>query len=164
MQSKDIAIRALFTAFVCVATMVLVVPIPATGGYFNLGETVIYIAAMLFGGVVGGFVGGIGSALADLLLGFSAFAPITLVVKGIEGFVVGTIAYKKKTLQYKVIALSCGGVVLVLGYFLAEVYLFGYPAALSEIPLNVLQFVSGAVLSLIIVNAIEKHKLFDKFF
>jgi len=42
-----LALAAVFAALVCVATLALVISIPATSGYFNLGETVIYIAALL---------------------------------------------------------------------------------------------------------------------
>nr|HOP09611.1 ECF transporter S component [Candidatus Methanofastidiosa archaeon] len=85
MQSRDIAIRASFTALVFIATAIIPpIPIAATGGYFNFGETAIYITAFLFGGITAGFAGGVGSALADLYLGFGSFAPITFVVKGVE--------------------------------------------------------------------------------
>ncbi|MHC1604556.1 MAG: ECF transporter S component [Candidatus Methanofastidiosia archaeon] len=155
MNSREIAIRASFTALVCVATIVLVVPIPATGGYFNLGETAIYIAAMLFGGITGGFVGGVGSAMADLLLGFGAFAPITLVVKGTEGFIVGKIS-REKSKKARIIALTMGGAILVFGYFIFESYMWGFPAAMQELPFNFLQFASGAVISLAVVTTLEK--------
>lgn len=62
-----IAATAVFPALVCVVTLVFVVGIPATNGYFNVGETVIYIAALSFGPYVGAFAGGIGAAIADLI-------------------------------------------------------------------------------------------------
>jgi len=46
-QITKLAIAAVFAALVCIATIIFTVPIPATSGYFNLGETVIYIAALL---------------------------------------------------------------------------------------------------------------------
>ena len=88
-RSLPIALTAVFTALVCVATMMFVLYVPATEGYFNLGETMVYTTAILFGPYVGAIAGGLGSALADLLLGFSIYAPATLVIKGAEGFIVG---------------------------------------------------------------------------
>lgn len=49
----QIAIAAIFAALVAAATLTFVIPIPATSGYFNLGEALIYVAALLFGPVVG---------------------------------------------------------------------------------------------------------------
>ena len=34
-----LAVAAVFAALVCVVTLALVISIPATSGYFNLGET-----------------------------------------------------------------------------------------------------------------------------
>ena len=83
-----LAIAAVFAALVWVATMAFTVSVPATSGYFNIGETVIYVAAMLFGPFVGAFAGGVGAAFADVLVAFP-FAPGTLVIKGLEGAIVG---------------------------------------------------------------------------
>jgi uncharacterized membrane protein len=90
MDSRAVAGAAVFTAFVAVATMSFALAIPATpSGYFNLGEVMVYIAALLTGPYVGAFSGGVGSMLSDLALGASNYAPGTLVIKGAEGFVVG---------------------------------------------------------------------------
>ena len=83
------AITAISTALVCVATMAFTIYVPATRGYFNLGETMVYTTAILFGPYVGAIAGGLGSALADLLLGYPFYAPATLVIKACEGFLVG---------------------------------------------------------------------------
>ncbi|RLE63491.1 MAG: hypothetical protein DRN53_02115 [Thermoprotei archaeon] len=79
-------------SLVCIATMALTVYVPATRGYFNLGETMVYTVAILFGPYIGALAGGIGSALADLLLGYAHYAPATLVIKAVEGLVVGYLA------------------------------------------------------------------------
>ena len=49
----------------------------------------VYTTAILFGPLVGAFAGGIGSMFADLFLGYSHFAPATLIIKGLEGAIVG---------------------------------------------------------------------------
>ena len=88
------AITAMMTALVCVATMAFTIYVPATKGYFNLGETMVYTTAILFGPYVGAVAGGLGSALADLLLGYPFYAPATLVIKACEGFLVGWLTRK----------------------------------------------------------------------
>lgn len=158
MQSRDVALRASFTALVFIATAIIPpIPISATGGYLNFGESVIFISALLFGGVTGGFAGGVGAALADLALGFGSFAPITLVVKGVEGYLVGVIG-QGAPMRRRLLAVIVGGVVLVTGYFIFEVALFGFPAALAEVPFNVLQAVVGIIISLSVVRTLERRK------
>jgi uncharacterized membrane protein len=88
-KSSQIALTVVFTALVTAATMVLSVYFPLTRGYFNLGETMVYLSALVGGPFVGAFAGGVGSALADILLGYNAFAPGTLVIKAAEGAVAG---------------------------------------------------------------------------
>lgn len=90
----NLAVTAVFTALVCVATMIFSIYVPATHGFFNIGESMVFLSAILFGPFVGGFAGGVGSMLADLLLGYPHYAPATLVVKACEGAVVG--ALKKR--------------------------------------------------------------------
>lgn len=53
-----LAIATVFAALVCIATIAFTVSVPATSGYFNIGETIIYVAALLFGPFVGAFAGG----------------------------------------------------------------------------------------------------------
>ena len=92
LNSKEIAAMGVFTAFVAAATMVVSVYVAATNGYFNVGEIMVYTSAILMGPIVGGFAGGVGSMIADVSLGYTVYAPGTLVIKGIEGFIVGYLA------------------------------------------------------------------------
>ncbi len=85
---------ALSTALVTAATIVFTVYVPATRGYFNLGETMIYFTALFFGPLVGAFAGGVGSALADVILGYHIYAPATLLIKAAEGWAAGYLALK----------------------------------------------------------------------
>jgi uncharacterized membrane protein len=97
MSPFDLAVTAVFTALVCVVTMAFSIYVPATEGFFNVGESMVFLSALLFGPFVGAFAGGVGSALADLILGFPHYAPATLIIKACEGAIVGTL--KKRNLQ-----------------------------------------------------------------
>src|SRR4030042_587404 len=84
-----LALAAIFGALVAAVTVSFVIPIPATSGYFNLGEALIYTAALLFGPFVGAFAGG-SAAIADILVpGSAQFAPGALVIKAFEAAIVG---------------------------------------------------------------------------
>lgn len=156
----ELALSAVFAALVCVATLTLVISIPATNGYFNLGETVIYTAALLFGPLVGGIAGGVGAAVADILVA-AQFAPGTLLVKFFEGALVGLLY--KKTLKITrrlslnaVISVFIGGLEMVVGYFIYEQLVLGVPfvTALAEVPFNLLQMVVGLIIAVPIMQVV----------
>lgn len=91
-----VSVTAIMSALTTVMTMIISIYIPASEGFFNIGESMVYLSAILFGPYVGALSGGIGSMTADLLLGYPNYAPGTLVIKAIEGFVVGYL-YKRLT-------------------------------------------------------------------
>jgi uncharacterized membrane protein len=91
-SSRTWAGAAVFTAFVAASTSLFAVNLPL--GYFNIGEIMVYTSALLMGPYVGAFAGGVGSMLSDLSLGYPQYAPGTLVIKGIEGFIVGYLSTK----------------------------------------------------------------------
>ena len=121
-----ITAAAIFAALVFVVTsQIPPIPIPATSGYFNLGETPIYIAALLFGPLVGAVAGGIGSSISDAFLGCGLVCSRNLFIKGREGLIVG---FLNKKLRRKIsnltfcatISVVIGGLEMVAGYFLYE--------------------------------------------
>ncbi len=160
-QLINVGIVAAFATLAFVGTTIIRIPIPATGGYFNLGDTFVMIAALLYGPFIGGLVGLIGPALADAI-GFPQFILATAIVKGLEGLAVGAIGAKtrKASAGRPLAALAVGIVILVGGYFVFEAFLypmlaktipfFGVTdpkAALAEVIPNLLQGVISAVIA-----------------
>jgi uncharacterized membrane protein len=155
--------------------MITAFPIPATKGFINLGDAGVMITGLLLGPVIGGLAGGIGSALADILLGYAIYAPATLIIKGLEGFVIGIIANPRKNnrnlSKRDILAVIIGGFIMVTGYFLYELWLFGFPAALFEFILNgLIQFGLSAIIALFFTRSFRKNivdslpQIFDKIF
>ena len=98
-----LAITAIFTSLVCVATMVFSIYVPHTKGFFNIGETMVYTTALLFGPFVGAFAGGVGSMAADIFLGYHYYAPATLFIKACEGAIVGLLGRRRFAFRSKFI-------------------------------------------------------------
>lgn len=92
MKTRDVALTGVMIALTWVVTRAFIIPIPQTKGFFNVGEAAVYTAAILFGPWVGAVAGGVGSALADVSLGYTNFALFTLIIKGVEGYVVGALS------------------------------------------------------------------------
>ncbi|MEA3230953.1 MAG: ECF transporter S component [Thermodesulfobacteriota bacterium] len=162
-QLITIGIIAAYATLAFVGTTIIRVPLPATGGYFNLGDTFVMAAALLHGPLIGGAVGLIGPALSDAI-GFPQFILATAVVKGIEGIMVGLVGTSLRrngSSSLRVImALILGIIILVAGYYVFEAMI--YPAlaksvpfygvtdakaALAEIVPNLLQGVLSAVIA-----------------
>jgi uncharacterized membrane protein len=129
-----VGLVAAFATLAFVGTLVIRVPIPVTGGYFNLGDTFVMAAGLLYGPLVGALVGKIGTALADAV-GFPQFILATAVVKFCEGGLVGLIGKAGSGAPQSwrpLLAVTVGVLVLAGGYFVFEAYL--YPALATSIP------------------------------
>lgn len=109
-----LSLTALMTALIAVLTVSFQIAVPATQGYFNFGEVGVYITAILFGPIIGGVAGGLGSMIADLATGYVLYAPGTLIIKGFEGFTVGYLSwafrdrFEPKQLRYLGVGLGLG--------------------------------------------------------
>ena len=165
-QTKELALNGLLIALVTVATYLIRIPIPATQGYINAGDSMIFLTGVVFGPQAALFAGGLGSALADLLAGYVQYAPITLIVKGLEGWIVGKIAFgaaKREGLKIKdIIAILVGGVVMITGYYIGEAILFkSLVAPIGEIVPNIGQAVGSALIALPLIYAILKTEVVE---
>lgn len=152
-----LSVTAIFAAITCILTFIVPFTIPTTQGYINLGDIGVMISGLLFGPIIGGIAGGFGSSLADILLGFPVYAPATLIIKGLEGFIVGLISNPRRNyskISYKdFIAVIIGGSLMVLGYFITEIILFGLAGALFEVFFNgIIQFGLSAIASLLFIG------------
>ena len=156
--AAKLALAAGLAATTTVATMLIQIPIPPTRGYLNFGEILVFTSALLFGRFVGGLAGGVGSAMADVITGYGYFAPYTLIIKGLEGFLAGAIRDGKST-RRDLLGWFVGAVAMVTGYFLVEAYVmgFGVPAALVEVPSNTIQVVSGAVIAVPLTRGLRNR-------
>ena len=166
-KTKSIVITALFAALVFVLTVVLPVPIPATGGYVNLGDVVILLAAWHLGILRGSVAAAIGSGLADLTLA-PIYAPGTIVIKSLM-VVFAYLVMKNvtKLTEKKVIAIITSGVVaeaiMVLGYLGYEAIVLGLGvAALAGVSGNIIQAVVCLVFAVAFVQVLQGVKVFEK--
>lgn len=146
-NTKKIVFISMFAALTCVFTMFVVIPTPATQGFINIGDSMIILCAFIFGGVPAMISGAIGSALADILLGYAMWAPFTFVIKGLEGLIIGLIASSllKRPVMNKLqilsafIAMIVGLLWMAVGYAIVESFLYGFPTAIAGMPNNLIQ-------------------------
>lgn len=146
MNVQRIALMAICIAIVTVLIMLIPVPIPATGGFTHPGAIAEIFIAIAFGPIVGGVAAGVGGAIADISLGYSSFAPMTLVAHGALGVLAGYLGWKKGTTSM-LIAWIVGGLALVAVYFVggALFYGYGFAGAAAEVPVNLFQVGLGVL-------------------
>ena len=99
--ARDIPLYAAYTGLVAVATLIFTIFVPATRGYFNVGESAVYAVALLAGARAGAFAGGVGSMIADIVMGYYIFAPATLLIKGAEGGLLGFLSSRQPSLSQR---------------------------------------------------------------
>ena len=156
-DTRKIVGTAIFIAFIYVATLMIQIPIPGTNGYVNIGDSFILLAGLYLGPIGGLVAGGMGSALTDLTTGYAIWAPFTLVIKGLMGYLMGSFVNKKLN---RILTVGLIEIFMVLGYFIAGTILTGNSlVALASVPANTIQGILGIVLYFILDKALEKTKL-----
>jgi uncharacterized membrane protein len=154
----QIAAATIFAAMVAAVTYISAVIIPvASGGFFNIGEVLIYSAAVLLGPFVG-LIAGAGAVIADILIA-PAYAPVTFIIKAVEGFLVGYLIKKlnrkiKSLTLCAIIAILIGGAEMVVGYFMYETFMWGYSVAIVNLPFNIIQMVTGLIIAVPIMHTV----------
>jgi uncharacterized membrane protein len=155
LDSREIALVAVFSALTAILTGMtgLMLPTP-TGGYTHIGDTAIYVAALLFGAKVGGCVGIIGPVAADLLVGYPRWF-VTVLAHGSQGFIAGLGKGKNKVTQ--VVLLAVSGVVMSTVYFFVNIFIKGVPIALISLARDLFgQSLVSIILGLVMAKAVEK--------
>lgn len=142
---------ALMAAIIFVATYLIRLPNPATGGYSHLGDCMIFLAVVLLGRKNGAAAAAIGGAFSDFLAGAAIWIVPTLVIKYIMAYIMGTIiksspANKKLQLAGAVI----GGIFQIIAYTLVKVVLLGKEVAFVSLPNISIQTTFGIVIFMIL--------------
>ena len=155
----------IFAALICAATMLVQIPLPATGGYANPGDGIILTCAFLLSPLSAIIAAGVGSALADLLLGYVVYAPATLLIKGLMALVAHTLLRQTAkggspaAFILPALAAEC---MMVLGYFIYEsLILFLGVGALGSVPGNIGQGIAGVLIACAITPVLKKVKIFN---
>ena len=160
---KKIVLASMISALCCVATMIIKIPSPLKG-YLNLGDSVVLLSGWILSPGYAFFSAGIGSALADIFSGYVIYAPVTFAIKGIMAVIAYFIFKMLKKNIGNFPARLTGGVIaeiiMVLGYFVFEGFMYGFIPSVVNIPANSIQGVAGIVIGIILVKIFEKAKIY----
>ena len=160
-STRRLVVSALFVAMTCVATMIIRVPTPGTGGYANLGDAIVLLGAFLLPAPCAAAAAGIGSGLADLLSGYPLYIPATVCIKALSALIASAIARKALKRAKPALKRSVGAVAaeaeMVIGYLIYEAAVLGYGAgAIASVPANIAQGIVGIAAALALTPLLEK--------
>ena len=163
---KKMIYTALFTALVCVATLVIQIQTPITSGYVNIGDCFVLMAAWVLGPLYGAFAGGVGAALADLLLSYAHYVPGTLIIKALMA-VIAALLFRRLEKHNTYLGQAVSGIAaelwMVTGYFTYASLILGKGlAAATSIPGNLLQGAVGLVAAMALIAALRETKTLDR--
>lgn len=161
-KTKRIVITALMAAMVCVATMIIKIPSPMKG-YLNIGDCIVLLCGWLLSPGYGFVAAGLGSALADMFSGYITYAPATFLIKGsmaLIAFACFKLMNKRLgRLPSQIIGAVLAEIVMVLGYFVFEGFMYGFVPSAVNIPANAVQGAAGLILGIVLVKVFERLKI-----
>lgn len=166
-RTYDLIILAMCIALVFVSTLFLNIrlPISVNGGLVHLGTAMLFITTLLYGPKKGLIIGAIGMGLFDIFSGWTLWAPFTFVTRGLQAYIVGSIAFSGgrygRSVPLNIIAIIASVPIMLAGYYLCEGILFGnWIVPLTSIPGNILQNVVGLLVAIPVVTMLKKIPLF----
>jgi uncharacterized membrane protein len=87
------------TALVFLATFTIKFPLPYTGGYIHLGDSMVFVSGIILGKKRGAFAAGVGSALADIASIFFMWSLPTFIIKAFMAYLIGSIYSRQNNLK-----------------------------------------------------------------
>ena len=144
---KKLTLAGVMAALVFVMTYIPKVPVPVTGGYVHLGDGAIFLSALLLG-PLGVPAAAIGSGLSDILGGYMVYALPTMVIKALVALIAWK-GWKEGSWVRTVVAFILAEIVMVVGYFAFEAFMYGAAAAWAAVGPNCIQGIAGVALGLV---------------
>ncbi|HSI66654.1 MAG TPA: ECF transporter S component [Planococcus sp. (in: firmicutes)] len=166
-RTYNLILTSMLISLVFVATLLLNIrlPIAANGGLVHLGTAMLFIIAILFGPKKGMIAAAVGMGLFDLVSGWTLWAPITFLARGLQAYVVGKIAWSGGrnggSMSFNILAAVVSMPLMIAGYYLGEAIIFSswiIPAA--SIPGNIVQNVVGLIIAIPVAIALKKTPMF----
>ena len=168
---SQLVLTSLMICLILLGTIMFRIPVPMTQGYVHLGDAMIYLAVLLLGRRNGAAASALGSAMGDILGGFAFWAPWTLAIKFLMAYVTATLIRRiesapkqpvtssKMGINVKIAsAMTAGGLVMCVGYLIAERIMYGsWALAAISLPWNIGQFAVGIAVTSVVYPLLAGH-------
>lgn len=153
---KLMTITAMLAALVFVVTRFIQIPIPL--GYFNIGNSVILLGCLNLPLGYGMFVGGVGSAIADLT-SYPVYTIPTLLIKAVMVLVYQLMNKIpiKNTMGRAILASAVATLIPLFGYTIVGGFLYGgFVAGLAQFPGLFLEYLANLVIFTALYKPVSK--------
>jgi uncharacterized repeat protein (TIGR04002 family) len=172
MRNKKSLLRitntAIFTAIILLATSVIKFSTGLGEGYIHSGDSFIYLAACILPFPYCLIASALGGGLADILSGYAIWAIPTMLIKILNTIPFALVCkkYKSSKILSKQIVLMTvvSGIITILGYYIAECFLYSVASATLSLIGNITQAVASGIIFVIIAKATDKINLKSKLF
>ena len=164
---------SLMSAIIFVAAYMI--HIPTAGGVVHLGDSMVFVAAVILGKKRGAYASAIGMALFDILSGYAIWAPFSFIIKGAMAYIAGVILDRNKYegVRGQLPAFLAASIFMVPAYYFAQVIIaslltgellwsVAFIYALKDVPTNIFQVGVGIVIALPLLKALEKTPVMDR--
>ena len=166
-RTFNLIITSMLIALVFVATVLLNIrlPIAANGGLVHMGTAMLFIASILFGPKKGAIAGAVGMGLFDLFAGWTLWAPFTIIARGLQGYIVGKIAWSNgrngSSVAFNVLAMIVSIPPMLAVYYVCEGILYNnWIAPVASIPGNITQNVVGIIVAIPVAIMLKRVSFF----
>ena len=161
-KTRKIIRASMFAAVIFVVTALIKIPVPK--GYINLGDAVILISAWILPPSYSFLAASVGSFLSDIVLGYTIYAPVTFLIKGLMALIFYSL-YKRLSLKNNnILPFLLGGIVseffMVSGYLIFESFLYGFIPSLINTPINLIQGSVSLIVGMIFYKMFNKRGKF----
>lgn len=153
MRTKEINLIAIMSALVFIATFIPKIPIPL--GYAHLGDAAIFLIIFVCGRKIGILSGMIGSAFADLLIGFPIWILPTILIKAVEAEIFFKL--RNRNIFFGLILAS---LFMTVGYTIFGAILYeSLAAGITSTPGLLIKSAVNIFVAVIIISAIKNKNI-----
>lgn len=165
---RDIALVGMMAAIIYLATAVINFPSPYKG-VIHAGDSMVFLAAVLFGKKKAAIAAAIGMSLFDILSSYTSWAPFTFFIKGSMAYITAVIAYRSnlqgKDIKNNTFAFIIAGLWMTFAYYIAGNILSVFGGMrletsivqnLVDVPGNILQVIVGIIIALPLSKGLKK--------
>ncbi|GCF93718.1 membrane protein [Enterococcus florum] len=161
MKIKQLTTIAMMTALTVTLSIMFIIPVPATKGFVTLCEVGIYTSSLLFGPTGGLLVGAMSGGLIDMISGYPEWALFSIVIHGLQGWLLGKIVQKMPTYKGRLVGFFSASLFMIVGYALATAFLYSWPAGIASLPTNLVQNIFGIAVTIPLYQTLTRvvHRL-----
>ncbi|MGI6701703.1 MAG: ECF transporter S component [Christensenellales bacterium] len=152
---KKVSYAGVFTAVITVLTMGSV-PIGIGGGYVHIGDSIIFLCCFIMPLPYCAIAAGVGSAFADLILGFTAYALPTLLIKMLMAVIVRLFLGRNDSVAACVVSFIVASLFMQAGYLLFNFLYYGEKAGIVLILINLTQTVASIPVAYLLIKAVKR--------